>query len=377
MPNEQNNSQEPEVEVDSGQLIASLDKATIDIQISTARAYPRSLDKVRKDALALATADEATARSMFYVLPRAGNKIEGATVRFAEVIGSCWGNIRYGARVVNTDETFITAQGMAFDLEKNIAITMEVRRRIRDKYNRRYNDDMIQVTGNAACSIALRNAILRIVPGWKSIYEQAKAASTGKGQTMDVRVANAVKAFNQMGAKTVDILRVLKRRGIPDITLDDLITLNGIRTAIQDGETTWGQILDDLPKSEEEMAEQLKRDFKGPFETTAETIVHDQPKASAVGSESASAPKGDSPLPVGAASHSGDGSEDRLLNKQEIADIDEMCESLAIDDEGIAQALYDYTGGKLTRWRKLPISQLPGFIKQLQSTAPASVKPTS
>lgn len=365
MPNEQNNSQEPEVEVDSGQLIASLDKATIDIQISTARAYPRSLDKVRKDALALATADEATARSMFYVLPRAGNKIEGPTVRFAEVIGSCWGNIRYGARVVNTDETFITAQGMAFDLEKNIAITMEVRRRIRDRYNRRYNDDMIQVTGNAACSIALRNAILRVVPGWKSIYEQAKAASTGKGQTMEARVANAIKAFNQIGAKTVDILRVLKRRGVPDITLDDLITLNGIRTAIQDGETTWGQILDDLPKSEEEMQEQIKRDFKGPFETTADTIVEDR-KPSSAGSESASTQMDSSPE-TNAAPRSG--GEDRPLNKQELADLDELCVSLGVEDDGAAQALFEYTAGKITSRRKLPVSQLPGFIKQLQGMA--------
>src|SRR6266851_463398 len=373
MPNEQNNSQEPEVEVDSGQLIASLDKATIDIQISTARAYPRSLDKVRKDALALATADEATALSMFYVLPRANSKIEGATIRFAEVIGSCWGNIRYGARVVNTDETFITAQGMAFDLEKNIAITMEVRRRIRDKYNRRYNDDMIQVTGNAACSIALRNAILRIVPGWKSIYEQAKAASTGKGQTMDVRVANAIKAFNQMGAKTVDILRVLKRRCIPDITLDDLIMLNGIRTAIQYGETTWGQILDDLPKSEEEMAEQLKRDFKGPFETTAEAIIPDRPEASAAGSESAEA---SSPPPRSSTTpRAGGSSEDRLLNKQELSDLDEMCVSLGIEDDDVSQALFEYTGGKITSRRKLPVSQLAGFIKQLQGASSAPARP--
>lgn len=55
----------------------------------------------------------------------------------------------------------MTAQGVFHDLERNVAITYEVRRRIVDKNGRRYKPDMIGVTANAACSIALRNAILR------------------------------------------------------------------------------------------------------------------------------------------------------------------------------------------------------------------------
>ena len=50
--------------------------AELDVQISTAKAYPRSIAKFQKDALTFATVDEETAGSMFYVLPKrkGGNK---------------------------------------------------------------------------------------------------------------------------------------------------------------------------------------------------------------------------------------------------------------------------------------------------------------
>ncbi|MFN8826683.1 MAG: hypothetical protein ACK501_17070, partial [Planctomycetota bacterium] len=46
-------------------------------------------------------------------------------------------------------------------------------RRITGKNGRRYSSDMIGVTGNAACSIALRNAVFRGIPRafWIDIYD--------------------------------------------------------------------------------------------------------------------------------------------------------------------------------------------------------------
>src|SRR5678816_4803120 len=99
---------------------------------------------------------------MFYSLPRGGRNIVGPSVRFAEVVASSWGNIRSGARIIDIDDKFITAQGQCFDLEKNICVQVEVKRRITKKDGKRYDDDMIGVTGNAACSISLRNAVFKV-----------------------------------------------------------------------------------------------------------------------------------------------------------------------------------------------------------------------
>ncbi|KAG1166891.1 hypothetical protein G6F35_017935 [Rhizopus arrhizus] len=106
----------------------------------------------------MVTLSQSIAEQCVYALPRDGKTIEGPSARFAEVIASAWGNNRAGARVIDDKGEFIIAQGVFHDLERNVAITYEVQRRIVDRQGRRFKPDMIGVTANAACSIALRNA---------------------------------------------------------------------------------------------------------------------------------------------------------------------------------------------------------------------------
>lgn len=141
-------------------MVAMLNKSEIDQQIATAKQYPRSIKRFHTEALQMVTLNERVAESCIYALPRDGKTIEGASARFAEIVASAWGNCRAGARVVSDQGDFVTAQGVFHDLERNVAITYEVQRRITDKRGNRYKPDMIGVTANAACSIALRNAIL-------------------------------------------------------------------------------------------------------------------------------------------------------------------------------------------------------------------------
>lgn len=230
------------VDVQYGDLsiVESLERAQVDIQITTAKRYPRSLATFKKQATEFATLDEETASSMFYVLPRGGKKIEGPSVRLAEVVGSCWGNCRFGARIVATDDKFVTAQGMCFDLEKNISAAVEVKRRITNKNGVRFNDDMIQTTSNAACSIALRQAIFKVIPFAlvKGIYDQARLTSLGKSDSMADRRAKMLGWFLKVGVSEKQVLATIERNGPEEITIDDLITLKGLATAIKDGETT-------------------------------------------------------------------------------------------------------------------------------------------
>lgn len=235
------------ITLDGSAALAALNRSEIDMQISTAKEYPRSLTKVHRDAMTLATLDEETAATMFYVLPRSGKKIEGPSIRLAEVIGSCWGNLRYASRVVSIDPPkrrgepqFITAQGMCHDLEKNVAIAWECKRRITNKNGERFNDDMIQVTGNAAAAVALREAIFKVVPRAliKPIYEAAKQTAIGKAESMDVKRSKAIGHFAKMGVDEPRVLAALGVKGVEDIGVDELVILRGLATAIKDGETT-------------------------------------------------------------------------------------------------------------------------------------------
>jgi hypothetical protein len=215
-------------------------RGEVDTQISTAHRYPRSIKAFRQKALSLATLDEDTAASCFYSLPRDGKTIEGPSARLAEIVAVSWGNLRSQANVVDIDDKWVTARGVCWDLEANVAVSVEVRRRITSKNGRRYNDDMIGVTSNAACAIALRNAVFKVVPMamLKPIYEQARKVAIGDAQTLSSRRQKMVDHFGKMSVRPEQICAKVGKASIEDITLDDLGTLIGLATAIKDGDTT-------------------------------------------------------------------------------------------------------------------------------------------
>ena len=235
--------------VESG-TAALINRSEIDMQIATAHKFPRSIKRFRQEALAMVTLNEQIAESCIYALPRGNKTIEGPSARFAEVVASAWGNCRAGARVVSDQGNFVTAQGIFHDLERNVAITYEVQRRITDSRGRRYNDDMIGVTGNAASSIALRNAILKGVPKafWDDMYQAARATVMGDFQTLANRRAEAMKAFVALGVKPDQVFAKLGVSGVEDIGLEHLVTLRGLITAIKEGDTTPEQAFGDVDK---------------------------------------------------------------------------------------------------------------------------------
>jgi hypothetical protein len=234
-----NDSETELVTADSG-TVALLNKSEIDMQISTAHKYPRSIKRFRDEALAMVTLNESIAQECIYSLPRDGKNIEGPSARFAEVVASAWGNSRAGARVVSDQGNFVTAQGVFHDLERNVAITYEVQRRITGKNGRRFGDDMIGVTANAACSIALRNSILKGVPKafWSDMYEAARQTAIGTVQTLANRRSRALGVLQKMGVTPDKVFAFLKIEGEQDITIEHLSTLFGITTALKEGDTT-------------------------------------------------------------------------------------------------------------------------------------------
>lgn len=217
-----------------------LSKGEMDQQIATAKKWPRSLHRALEQARALATLNEHVAQACVYSLPRDGKVVEGPSARFAEILLSAWGNCRAGARIVSEGAEFITAQGVFHDLESNSAITFEVQRRIVDRAGKRYKPDMIAVTANAACSIALRNAVLKGIPPafWTDPYEAARKAIMGDFKTLANRREAAFKAFVAYGVSPEQIFGLLSVAGKEEITPEMLVTLRGLLTAIKDGDTT-------------------------------------------------------------------------------------------------------------------------------------------
>ena len=244
------------ITVNSADMLEAINRSEIDIQIATAKRYPRDIEQAKKRIMELATQDKDIAYNCFYHLERTENKkdehgqwrevkvvIEGLSVRMAEIIATCWGNLRCASRIIGNDGKMITAQGVCHDLETNVAVSVENKRSITYSSGKTYSQDMQVVTGNAASSIAFRNAVLKVVPkvviGDIITNIQSKAREQINQRGIPDQWRDCVAAFQKLGVKEDMLLEWLgDGRTRADIVADDIIRLGGVYTAINEGTTT-------------------------------------------------------------------------------------------------------------------------------------------
>jgi hypothetical protein len=210
----------------------------VQVQLDAAHRWPRSPTRFLRDATSLATLTRPVAESCMYSLPRAGKMITGPSVRLAEICASTWGNLHVGARVIDETESIVIAQCISWDIERNVRITIEASRSIRGKTGKRFDADMIRVTGMAAISIALRNAVFRTIPRAyiDSVYEQARGAAVGDVKTLVERREERMGALARMGVTPERVFARLGVAGLSDIGLEHLSTLIGCSQSIKSGE---------------------------------------------------------------------------------------------------------------------------------------------
>jgi len=244
--------------IDSPSALEAISRADFDTQITTAKRFPmhsnaQQLQAFQEKSIMMATMNRETAESCLYAVPRAGSMIEGRSVRLAEIVVSAYGNIKALARIIDTTDKEVVAQGVCHDLENNVSTSVEVRRRIVNKQGQRYGDDMIQTTANAACAIAFRNAVYKVVPAalCDPAYNAAKKMAVGDMQSIEIRRPKAFNRFALMGISQDRVLATLGRTTTVDVTGDDLATLVGIYNAIKNGEAT---IEESFPNIEEPLS---------------------------------------------------------------------------------------------------------------------------
>lgn len=235
-----NKNNEYELRVSSAEIFEADTRANIDIQVSTAKKYKRHLPTVLDNIFFLATQDIDTADNCFYSIKRDGKVIRGASIRLAEIMANCYGNLRSSARIISNDGRIITAQGMCWDLENNVAYSIEVKRKITDKTGRPFSEDMVVVTSNAACSIAIRNAIFKCIPLalTNRIQERIKLVMMGEEKDFNSIRKSSVEYFEKQGVSVKNILNLFDKKSIDELSRDDIFDLKGIATAIKDGDTT-------------------------------------------------------------------------------------------------------------------------------------------
>lgn len=221
-------------------MLQALNKAEVDIQIATAKQYPRDVARVLNTIRTYGQMDMETAQECFYSLARGNNPVEGLSVRFAEIVAGAWGNLRIATRIIGNDGKTITAQGVCHDLETNLAVSVEVKRRITDKNGKTYSEDMQVVTGNAASAIAFRNAVLKVVPKavTKKVSDEIKAVAMGSIKDIVSRRKAMLDYVRKFGITDEQLLYYCGVNTTENIDNQMLFNLRGAINAINEGSST-------------------------------------------------------------------------------------------------------------------------------------------
>jgi hypothetical protein len=258
--------------------LSAITRAEIDIQIATAKRYPRDIQKFLNETETLACRTEQMARACMYSLPArrkpdSGEKAEpiiGPSVRLAEIALHAYGNVRATVRVDPDGDRYVVARFSGMDLEKNVGVQIEVRRRIVDSRGRRYSDDMMIMTGNAASAIAFRNGIWKLIPAAliEPIFQRVREVAMGGDVPIEKKRLEWMNYWKKKGIKGEDVLRTLGVSGIENIEISHLEQMVGWETAIKEGGATLKELFappqeltpeGDVPTKVDRAAEMLRR----------------------------------------------------------------------------------------------------------------------
>ena len=260
--------------------VDAVERANVDSQVATAKRYPRDIRRSINNSVVMATMNQETAQSCSYALPRGGKPITGPSVHLAKIIVSNWGNMRTEAKVVQITDKQVISRGTCWDLETNVASAFEVRRSIIGKNGQRFSDDMITVTGNAANSIAYRNAVFAVIPKaiTDRVYYAAQKFITGdlsdSDKLLKVRTGVLNNFKNNYGITEEEVVKMCGKQTVNQIGADEISMLMGTIQALKDGDTTVNELMKPIRESKEAKKDAMKKAISTSVDETTGEIFN-------------------------------------------------------------------------------------------------------
>lgn len=228
-------------------------------------AYAKAMQACQRKSLA----EKAT-----YSYPRSGSTISGPSIRLAEELARCWGNIDFGVKELSQKEGESEMQAYCWDMETNtISSQTFVVAHVRDTKNNGQQKlttqrDIYENNANMA-GRRLRARILAVLPPDLVEAAVAECKKTLAGSN-DIPIADRIKkmavAFEKFGIKPAVIEKRLGRK-LDTMTADDISEYIGIYNSLKDGNTTVSDWFD--VKLNSDRAKKLTDELLA--ETTGET----------------------------------------------------------------------------------------------------------
>lgn len=267
-------------------VLAAREKAIVEARLIVAMKRPRDWNDVRIKLLAaierpgFADADlweNPQPGSAMFRLRFGETQVEGLSIRFAEEAIRAMGNLDCRSTIIWEDEQQRIVGVEVFDLESNVSIpTQIVVKKTREKkklwdgeeaISMRMNSNgkpvyLVYATDadvfkkqNAEISKAIRNGVLRLLPGdiQAECREKLLAKRYGKEVVADPEKAkrDMLDAFAKIGVKPSE-LRKLLGHSVDSASPAQIGELRDLYSKIKDGKTTWAKVMSDAKEESDE-----------------------------------------------------------------------------------------------------------------------------
>ena len=255
-------------EIEMGRAMAEVQAAVV-----MAKRFPRNVqDAVEK--IMISCQRPGLAEAAVYTYARGGSNITGPSIRLAEAIAQCWGNLQFGVRELEQRAGESTVEAFCLDLETNtrqvkVFQVKHIRPTKKGSYAIDDPRDVYELVANQGAR-RLRACILGIIPG--DIVDDAVAecerTMTAKADTGPEGIKKLVGAFAKVGVAKEQIEKRIQRR-LDTITPAQMVSLRKVFNSLRDGMSTaadWFEVAaayEDAPKTGTEAAKEALMGKKG------------------------------------------------------------------------------------------------------------------
>ncbi len=233
-------TQHKESELTVANMMINRQAQEVQAAMVVAKKFPRdeakSFTKIMKSCQRKGLAEQAE-----YTYPRGGTKVNGPSIRLAEVIAQGWGNLDYGIIELGQKAGSSEMMAYAWDLETNARVTkIFTVKHIRNTRNGNYalkdERDIYELTANFGAR-RVRACILSVVPGDLIDDAVQECRNTLKGsytKPLADRVKEIVAIFETEHMINTDQIEGYLGYAIKSMSENDYVRLQGVYRSLRD-----------------------------------------------------------------------------------------------------------------------------------------------
>ena len=207
------------------------------------------------------------ASKAFYSYPRGKETVTGVTIRFAEELARCYGNLDYGIKELSNSNGQSEMQAYCWDLETNtMSLQNFTNKHIREsKYGNtelKSQRDIYELNANMGAR-RLRSRILAILPPdlVEECIQECRRTLAGDNSTPIIdRINKMVVTFQKIGVSKEQLEKRLNHT-VESVTEEELVELTGIYNGIRTKETKVSE-WSEQPKTANKLTEVINAEIE-------------------------------------------------------------------------------------------------------------------